>query len=42
MTEKETKEYELAKKNGDERFGSICRHIYVRNGICLRCLRRVR
>jgi hypothetical protein len=34
--------YELAKRDGDRRFGSECRHEQVRNGKCLNCLRAVR
>lgn len=33
--------YELAKKIGDKRFGSECKHEQVKNGKCINCLRTV-
>lgn len=33
--------YELAKKQGDKRFGSECKHENVKDGKCLNCLRKV-
>ena len=33
--------YELAKKEGDKRFGSGCKHENNKNGICTNCLRKV-
>lgn len=33
--------YELAKQQGDKRFGSDCKHEHVKNGKCLDCLRKV-
>ena len=35
------REYELAIKNGDARFGSPCKHTRVKNGVCQNCLRRI-
>lgn len=35
-------EYALAKRIGDQRFGSPCKHVQVKNGRCRRCLRKVR
>lgn len=34
-------EYELAKKIGDARFGSDCKHEHTKNGHCTICLRKV-
>lgn len=34
-------EYELARRIGDARFGSECKHEQVKNGHCVACLRRV-
>lgn len=34
-------EYELAIKMGDARFGSECRHEETKDGVCMKCLRRV-
>ena len=34
-------EYELAKKEGDKRFGNECNPEKVKKGRCLKCLRRV-
>lgn len=34
-------EYELARKIGDERFGSECEHNNVKSGRCVQCLRKV-
>lgn len=42
MTAQERKEYELALREGEKRFGSPCEHKQVRNGHCVHCLRRVR
>lgn len=41
MTDKERREYELALRLGNRRFGSECKHEKVKNGHCRRCLRRV-
>lgn len=43
MTEREyeNKIYELARKEGDRRFGSECKHERAENGRCVNCLRRV-
>lgn len=35
-------EYELAKSEGDKRFGSECKHENVKNGYCTNCLRKVK
>jgi hypothetical protein len=35
------REYELAKAEGERRFGSPCNHEHVSNGICTNCLRRI-
>ena len=35
------REYELALKEGKKRFGSPCKHTDFKNGICMRCLRKV-
>lgn len=40
MTQKERKEYELALRIGEKRFGSDCKHGKVKNGYCVNCLRR--
>ncbi len=34
-------EYELALKEGNKRFGSLCKHEKTKNGICINCLRKV-
>jgi len=34
-------EYELARRIGDRRFASDCRHEVVRRGCCVTCLRKV-
>ena len=34
-------EYELAKRIGDQRFGTSCTHIKVKNNICQKCGRKV-
>lgn len=34
-------EYELALREGNQRFGCECRHEHTRKGICVKCLRRV-
>lgn len=34
-------EYELARRVGDARFGSECKHEQVRGGRCVECLRKV-
>ena len=34
-------EYELAKQQGNKRFGSDYKHENVKNGYCADCLRRV-
>ena len=41
MTNKEKQEYELALKIGKERFGSECKHKIIKNGYCIKCLRKV-
>ena len=41
MTEKEKREYELALRIGEARYGSPCPHHKTRNGVCLRCTRKV-
>ena len=33
--------YFLARKEGDRRFGSECKHEKTKNGHCLKCLRKV-
>ena len=33
--------YELMCKQGDKRFGRICKHEHTKNGKCLDCLRKV-
>jgi len=33
--------YELMHEQGKERFGSECKHEYIRNGKCLNCFRKV-
>jgi hypothetical protein len=33
-------QYELAKREGDKRFGSPCNHEQTRNGQCMKCLRK--
>ena len=33
--------YELARKQGDKRFGSECKHENVKNGVCQDCQRKV-
>jgi len=42
MNEAEKKGYELALKQGEERFGTPCKHEVVRGGRCVKCLRKVR
>ena len=34
--------YELAKQQGDKKFGSECKHGQVKNGTCTNCLRKVK
>jgi hypothetical protein len=34
-------QYELAKEQGDKRFGSPCSHTQTSYGVCLNCLRKV-
>ena len=34
-------QYELARQIGDRRFGSPCSHDQVKNGHCMKCLRKV-
>jgi hypothetical protein len=34
-------QYELAKKTGDKRYGSECKHEKTKNGICVNCKRKV-
>ncbi|GAH20035.1 unnamed protein product [marine sediment metagenome] len=41
MTAQEKQLYEFALKVGDRRFGSACAHTIIKNGVCVRCLRRV-
>lgn len=33
--------YELARRIGDKRFGSECKHEQVKNGVCVNCCRKV-
>jgi hypothetical protein len=33
--------YELAKREGDRRFGSECKHEETKDGVCLNCFRAV-
>jgi hypothetical protein len=40
-TKAENKEYALALEAGKKRFGSPCKHIEVKNGVCCNCLRKV-
>ena len=42
MTESERLEYKTARRIGDRRFGSPCRHERTHGSRCLNCLRRVR
>lgn len=35
------RDYELARKIGDSRFGSPCQHEQVKDGRCVDCQRRV-
>ncbi len=41
MNAQDRKEYELALKIGKQRFGSPCPHNTIKNGHCVRCLRKV-
>lgn len=41
MNDRDKKLYELARKQGDRRFGSACSHTYVVKGVCQNCLRRI-
>lgn len=41
MKEEQKAEYELALKIGQRRFGSACEHLKVKNGVCIKCLRKV-
>jgi hypothetical protein len=41
LTERDKKEYELALKQGKERYGSKCDHEKVKNGKCIKCFRKV-
>jgi len=41
MDTQEIEQYELARRVGDKRFGSACKHKRVRNGRCLECYRSV-
>ncbi len=34
--------YEKAIKEGEERFGSDCPHTEIKDGVCLKCLRKVK
>jgi hypothetical protein len=36
-----TELYEKALKEGEKRFGSACNHSETKDGICLKCLRKV-
>ncbi len=42
MTDQEKQLYELALKQGHKRFGSNCEHRQIKNGRCIKCLRRVK
>lgn len=33
--------YEKTLKDGEKRFGSECPHIETKDGVCLKCLRKV-
>lgn len=35
------KQYELARRIGDARYGTECRHEHVKDGRCIDCQRRV-
>jgi len=41
MTFEEKRQYKLALREGQRRFGSACRHRGVKNGQCVNCLRKV-
>lgn len=41
MTDQERQLYELVHCAGVCRFGSVCKHIKVKNGYCVNCLRKV-
>jgi hypothetical protein len=34
-------QYELAKEQGEKRFGSECKHTQTKDGYCCQCLRKV-
>jgi hypothetical protein len=34
-------QYELARQQGDSRFGAECKHRHVKSERCLKCLRKV-
>ena len=36
-----SEEYELMLSIGQKKYGSVCRHEKVRNGICVNCKRKV-
>ncbi len=42
MTAEERRLYELAKREGDRRFGSLCNHPRTEGGYCKVCLRKVK
>lgn len=33
--------YELALKKSKKRFGSMCLHLKIKNGVCINCFRKV-
>jgi hypothetical protein len=41
MTQAERIQYELARKEGDRRFGSNCKHPKPKNGRCPACCRKI-
>jgi len=41
MTEQEKKEYELALKTGERRYGLLCQHEKTKNGFCVNCKRKI-
>jgi hypothetical protein len=34
-------QYEAARRIGEARFGSECKHESIKNGVCTKCLRKV-
>jgi len=33
--------YELMMEQGNERFGMECKHLRIKTGVCIKCLRKV-